>query len=144
MCSFHCLGSTPSWLVGVTPPRPSQVEMEKMRRAEQVLHKGQPPTEEDKDPHTKYTSMLQSSTPKRAPVTVSDMVQTERTPARMRKRKVLLFCVMMQHTWERCLLFTTLPYSVLPRIFLRRLAIANNYNNSKSSKSNSYAMLLLQ
>jgi chromosome transmission fidelity protein 18 len=67
-----------------------EVEMEKMRRAEQVLHKGQPPAEEDKDPHTKYTSMLQSSTPKRAPVTVSDMVQTERTPARMRKRKAAM------------------------------------------------------
>ena len=32
--------------------------------------------------------------------------------------------------------------SVLPRIFLRRLAIASYYTNSKPSQSNSYTMLL--
>ena len=61
-----------------------------MRRAERVLHKGQQAPDEGKEPGGKYTSMLKSSTPKRIPLTVTEMVQTERTPARLRKRKVLV------------------------------------------------------
>ena len=37
---------------------------------------------------------------------------------------------------------TILHYSVLPRIFLRRLAITSYYTNSKPSQSNGCTMLL--
>ena len=50
----------------------------------------------------------------------------------------------LQHTWICMHLQCTNNSSVLPRIFLRRLAIAGYYTNSKPSQSNGYTMLLLQ